>query len=139
MAMTHVIHFLCLLAAYLDVPLPCPITCKSNNPSKFFITGVGIGGVVSGGSTTLNDVSSSSSSSSSPCPLYVTDDNMDRFLMGVAMLNVNVSALAHGQGVYLVTNSNTTGGDGGVKLTPALLLDTLAHLALCCQSRFLGR
>ncbi|TPX68875.1 hypothetical protein SpCBS45565_g02803 [Spizellomyces sp. 'palustris'] len=100
----YVIHMTILLSHYLHVTLPFQIVNK---------------GARSFAQATYVD----SSSEFSQLPLYLSDNSVEAFTVGLSMLNYNIAYLCYTQGVdipiYQVHN-------------------TLENLALCCQGPDLG-
>ncbi|CAG8558085.1 5754_t:CDS:2 [Ambispora gerdemannii] len=103
-AVGHVIHMLGLIAHYLGVKLPFFMTRdKNSNPHAH---------------GTLPGVQKSKR------PLFLTDQNLEYFTYGMAMLNYNIAYLCHSQGVDIPFNK---------------VPYTLQNLYLCCNSVNLGR
>ncbi|KNC99022.1 uncharacterized protein SPPG_05972 [Spizellomyces punctatus DAOM BR117] len=100
----YVIHMTILLSHYLHVTLPFQIV---NKGARSFAQAAYV----------------DSSSEFSHLPLYLSDNNVEAFTVGLSMLNYNIAYLCYTQGVdipiYQVHN-------------------TLENLALCCQAPDLG-
>ncbi|CAG8594195.1 8577_t:CDS:2 [Acaulospora morrowiae] len=102
-AVGHVIHMLGLVAHYLGVKLPFMVVNRgSKSYTKGSVPGIPI----------------------SKMPLVLNDRNLERFTVGMAMLNYDIAYLCHTQGVEIASHK---------------VPHTLQNLYLCCQAPNLGR
>ncbi|KAJ3083120.1 hypothetical protein HK102_001244, partial [Quaeritorhiza haematococci] len=104
-AVGHIVHMTILLAHYLNITLPFEFVnrgaksyAKANYPRM---------------QTEMSNV-----------PLYLTDNNIERFTTGLSMLNYDIAYLCHTQGVQIKFQQ---------------VPHSLENLAMCCQATFLGR
>ncbi|KAJ3104312.1 hypothetical protein HDU97_009388 [Phlyctochytrium planicorne] len=107
--MGYVVQLTILMTHYLGVGVPFELTVKG---SKSAAKGI------------PDRLPRIEGYSSGEMPLYLTDTNIEAFIVGISMLNFNIAYLCHTQGVTIPISN---------------ISNTLENLALCCRATKLGQ
>ncbi|KAI9352521.1 UV radiation resistance protein and autophagy-related subunit 14-domain-containing protein, partial [Zopfochytrium polystomum] len=108
----HVVHMIIILSHYLGVSLPYLLVYRGSKSAA------------KPGLQSLTGLLDKSIQPPSQLPLYLTDENLDMFTIGLSMLNYDIAYLCHSQGVEISLHQ---------------VANTLENIALCCRAPKLGQ